>query len=92
MIKIKDQFEFEKDDTTIEKTNKKLDKCLNNDHTIAILFKAEQQQEKTPIWLVGDEERKFIEYPLIRKLNCWTWGLSFNNSRTVNNSCISSLI
>lgn len=65
-------------------TNEKLDKCLNKDHTISILFKAEQQPEKVPIWLVGDENRQFIEYPLIRKINAWTWGLSFNNSRSVN--------
>ena len=65
-------------------SNKTIDKCLDNDHTIAILFKAEQQQEKVPIWLVGSEDRKFIEYPLIRKLHSWTWGLSFNNSRSIN--------
>lgn len=65
-------------------TNEKLDNCLNKDHTISILFKAEQQPDKVPIWLVGDENRQFIEYPLIRKINAWTWGLSFNNSRSVN--------
>jgi hypothetical protein len=48
------------------------------------LFRAEQQQEKVPIWLVGDKEKKFIEYPILRKHESWTWGLSFNNSRTVN--------
>lgn len=65
-------------------TNEIIDNCLHNDHTISILFKAEQQPEKVPIWLVGDEKRQFIEYPLIRKINGWTWGLSFNNSRSVN--------
>lgn len=65
-------------------SNDEIDQCLSEDHTISILFNAEQQQEKVPIWLVGDEERKFIEYPLIRKMNGWTWGLSFNNSRAVN--------
>jgi hypothetical protein len=65
-------------------TNKEIDNCLNDDHTISILFNAEQQPEKVPVWLVGDEEKKFIEYPLIRKYKSWTWGLSFNNSRSVN--------
>jgi hypothetical protein len=65
-------------------TNREISSSLNNDHTISILFKAEQQPEKVPIWLVGDEEKKFIEYPLIRKDGAWTWGLSFNNSRSVN--------
>ena len=65
-------------------TNREVSSCLHNDHTISILFNAEQQQEKVPIWLVGDIEHKFIEYPLLRKDGSWTWGLSFNNSRAVS--------
>jgi hypothetical protein len=64
--------------------NREVSSCLHNDHTISILFNAEQQQEKVPIWLVGDTEHKFIEYPLLRKDGSWTWGLSFNNSRAVS--------
>ena len=64
--------------------NVDLDECLNNNHTISILFKAEQQPEVAPIWLVGNKVKKFKEYPLLRKVGNWTWGLSFNNSRTVN--------
>ena len=63
--------------------NRDISSCLHNDHTISILFSAEQQPEKVPIWLVGDDNRKFIEYPLIRKDGSWTWGLSFNNSRAI---------
>jgi hypothetical protein len=33
--------------------------------------------------LVGDENKQFIEYPILRKDGSWTWGLSFNNSRAV---------
>ncbi len=65
-------------------TNREISSCLHNDHTISILFSAEQQPEKVPIWLVGDQNKKFIEYPLIRKDGSWTWGLSFNNSRAVS--------
>jgi hypothetical protein len=64
-------------------TDREISSCLHNDHTISILFNAEQQPEKVPIWLVGDKEKRFIEYPLIRKDGSWTWGLSFNNSRAV---------
>jgi hypothetical protein len=64
-------------------TNREISSCLHNDHTISILFNAEQQQDKVPIWLVGDKEKRFIEYPIIRKDNSWSWGLSFNNSRAV---------
>ena len=64
-------------------TTREISSCLHNDHTITITFNAQQQDDKVPIWLVGDEQRTFIEYPLIRKDGSWTWGMSFNNSRAV---------
>jgi hypothetical protein len=64
-------------------TNREISSCLHNEYTISVLFCAEQQPEKAPIWLVGDQNNKFIEYPLLRKDGSWTWGLSFNNSRAV---------
>ena len=64
-------------------TNREISSALRDDHTISILFNAEQQENKVPIWLVGDLEKRFIEYPLLRKDGSWTWGLSFNNSRAV---------
>ena len=64
--------------------NDDINSYLTEDHTISILFKAEQQPEKVPIFLVGDKNKKYIEYPLLRKDGSWTWGLSFNNSRSVN--------
>ena len=60
--------------------------CLNKDHTISILFYAEQQPELVPIWLVGDEQRKFIEYPIFRKCGGYNYGISFNNSRALTMS------
>jgi hypothetical protein len=72
------------DSLVVIPTNKDISSCLTKNHTISILFKPEQQPNKVPIWLVGDEDKKFIEYPIIRKHESWTWGLSFNNSRTVN--------
>jgi hypothetical protein len=65
-------------------TTKEVSNCLTKNHTISVLFKAEQQPEKVPIFLVGDQEKKYVEFPILRKHNSWTWGLSFNNSRTVN--------
>lgn len=64
-------------------TNREISSSLHNDHTITITFNAEQQEDKVPIWLVGDTHKKFMEYPLLRKDGSWTWGLSFNNSRAV---------
>jgi hypothetical protein len=64
-------------------TNREISTCLNKEFTISILFCADQQQDKVPIWLVGDKNRKFIEYPIFRKDGGWNWGISFNNSRAV---------
>jgi hypothetical protein len=58
--------------------------CLHRNHTISVLVNSFQQPELVPIWLVGDKERKFMEYPILRKEGAWTWGLSFNNSRAYN--------
>lgn len=54
--------------------------CLSESHTVSVLVKADQQIEKVPIWLIGDSERQFVEYPIFRKPG-YDWGLSFNNSR-----------
>jgi len=54
--------------------------AISSSHTISILVKADQQIEKVPIWLIGDGNRKFVEYPIFRKPG-YDWGLSFNNSR-----------
>lgn len=75
---------FNGENSSIEiPTNREISSCLHNDHTITITFNPEQQEDKVPIWLVGDTNKRFIEYPLLRKEGSWTWGLSFNNSRAV---------
>jgi hypothetical protein len=80
----KKTFYFNGNDSSITiPTNREISTALKNNHTISILFKAEQQEDKVPIWLVGDTDKKFIEYPLIRKIGGWNWGISFNNSRAV---------
>jgi hypothetical protein len=33
--------------------------------------------------LVGDQQNRFLEYPILRKEGMWTWGVSFNISRAV---------
>jgi hypothetical protein len=61
--------------------NRKLVECLNKNHTISFLVCAEQQPDKVPIWLIGDKEKKFIEYPIFVKTGGYNYTLSFNNSR-----------
>ena len=64
-------------------TTQEVVNCLHRDHTISILFKPEQQPDKADIWLVGDKNKKFCEFPLFRKDQSYNWGLSFNNSRAI---------
>jgi hypothetical protein len=53
---------------------------LSGSHSISVLVNSFQQLEVVPIWLIGDTERRFVEYPIFRKPG-YDWGLSFNNSR-----------
>lgn len=73
-----------KDSMVTIPTNREISSCLHNDHTISILFNPQQQPEKVPIYLVGDEQKRYVEYPLLRKEGSYNWGLSFNNSRAVS--------
>jgi len=52
----------------------------NRSHTLSLLVKAHQQEEKIPIYLIGDNERRFWEYPVFRRPG-YDYGISYNNSR-----------
>lgn len=51
-------------------------------HTVSVLVRAYQQPEKNPIFLIGDKQNKYVEYPILR-LPGYDYGLSFNNSRAM---------
>ena len=53
------------------------------DHTISILCRPLQQPEKNKIFLIGDKENKYVEYPIFR-IPGYDYGLSFNNSRALS--------
>jgi len=52
-------------------------------HTISALVRCYQQPDKNAVFLIGDDERKYVEYPIIR-LPGYDYGLSFNNSRALS--------
>lgn len=52
-------------------------------HTVSILCRAYQQPGKIPIFLIGDKNKRFVEYPIIR-IPGYDYGLSFNNSRAIS--------
>ena len=64
----------------IPTTTREMRHLQKKSHTVSIRVRAHQQEDKVPIWLVGDEDRRFCEYPIIRRPG-YDWGLSYNNSR-----------
>jgi hypothetical protein len=52
-------------------------------HTISALVRCYQQPEKNDVFLIGAEDRKYVEYPILR-LPGYDYGLSFNNSRALS--------
>ena len=55
---------------------------VGKSHTVSILVRAFQQPDKHPVFLIGDKQNKYIEYPIFR-LPGYDYGLSFNNSRAM---------
>jgi hypothetical protein len=56
---------------------------FNRSHTISVLVRAFQQEDKNQIYLIGDDEAKYVEYPIFR-VPGYDYGISFNNSRAVS--------
>ena len=52
-------------------------------HTISILVRSFQQLDKNSVFLIGDKERKYVEYPIFR-IPGYDYGFSFNNSRALS--------
>ena len=83
-ISNKDVVYFNGENSHIEiPPNRRIVEYLNRNHTITLLVKTQQQEEKYPVWLVGDQNRTFVEYPIFRKSGGFNYGISFNNSRAI---------
>ena len=83
-IRPKNEFDianFNGDNSFIEIPQSRSIRFLSNrSHTLSLLVKAHQQEEKIPIYLIGDNERRFWEYPVFRRPG-YDYGISYNNSR-----------
>ena len=55
----------------------------SNSHTISILVRAYQQPDKNKIFLIGDKDNRYVEYPIFR-IPGYDYGVSFNNSRALS--------
>ena len=58
-------------------------RVFNRSHTISVLVRAFQQEDKNEIYLIGNDKAKYIEYPILR-IPGYDYGLSFNNSRALS--------
>ena len=63
--------------------NKQVRGVTSDSHTISVLCRAFQQPDKNKIFLIGDKENKYVEYPIFR-IPGYDYGLSFNNSRALS--------
>ena len=66
----------------IEHTQK-IRRLTTSSHTISILVRAEQNPTQHPIYLIGDTDRKYFEYPIFN-ITGYDYGVSFNNSRAIS--------
>lgn len=64
---------------------KGINDILGTDHTVSVLFRPNQQPEKYNEWLIGETNKKFIEFPVFRKQSWCPYSINFNNSRAVTN-------
>lgn len=62
---------------------RKIRGLTSSSHTISVLCRAYQQPDKNKIFLIGDRENKYVEYPILR-LPGYDYGISFNNSRALS--------
>lgn len=62
---------------------KKIRRLTTTNHTISVLVRAEQNPLQHPIYLIGDKDKKYFEYPIFN-IPGYDYGISFNNSRALS--------
>jgi len=63
--------------------NRSVRGLTSRSHTVSVLCRAYQQPDKNKIFLIGDKENKYVEYPVFR-IPGYDYGISFNNSRALS--------
>jgi hypothetical protein len=61
----------------------KYKRLTTKNHSVSILVKPEQNPTYHPIYLVGDRDKKYVEYPIF-SIPGYDYGISFNNSRAIS--------
>jgi len=77
-------FKFNGEDSSIQiPFLRKFRGLTSKSHTISVLCRPFQQPDKNKIFLIGDKENKYVEYPILR-IPGYDYGISFNNSRALS--------
>lgn len=56
---------------------------MSDSHTVSILVRAFQQPEKNAIYLIGDKDRRYVEYPILA-VPGYDYMYGFNNSKALS--------
>jgi len=77
-------YKFNGEDSNIQiPFSRKFRGLTSKSHTISVLCRPFQQPDKNKIFLIGDKENKYVEYPILR-IPGYDYGISFNNSRALS--------
>jgi len=77
-------YKFNGEDSSIQiPFSRKFRGLTSKSHTISVLCRPFQQPDKNKIFLIGDKENKYVEYPILR-IPGYDYGISFNNSRALS--------
>lgn len=61
----------------------RIKRLTTESHTISVLVRPEQNPSQNPIYLVGDKNKKYVEYPIF-SIPGYDYGINFNNSRALS--------
>jgi hypothetical protein len=67
----------------VMENTQKLKRLTTTNHSISILVRPEQNPTQNPIYLVGDKNKKYVEYPIF-SIPGYDYGINFNNSRALS--------
>ena len=73
-------------ETSYIKIPKNISEVLSKSHTLSILCKIEEQVDKYKEWLIGSNDKEFVEYPIFGIDNKNSYFIGFNNSRAISST------
>jgi len=66
--------------------DKNISEFLSKSHTLSILCNVEEQTDKYKEWLIGLDNKQFVEYPIFAMNKQKSYFIGFNNSRAISST------